>query len=212
MLVIFDLDGTLLDTLEDIADSMNEALSYYGYQESSVKKYIDYIGSGVNQITLKAMHITSPNDDFENIKKRYIENYKKNQLNKTKPFLGMIETLEELKRRGHMIACISNKPDLDVKNMIKHYFGNLFDFVLGFKTEEEKKPNPITLKYAQDYFRVLKDEMIYVGDSRYDYQYANNFGIKLIMCRYGYEKKEVLDSFKDTIFITKPSELLKEVK
>lgn len=212
MVVIFDLDGTLLDTIYDIADAMNEALVFYGYAPSSPKEYIDYIGSGVNQLTLRAMHQEIINNDFENIKARYIENYKKNQLNKTKPFDNMVETLIELKKRGNKLACISNKPDSDVKKMIAYYFDGLFDYVLGFKTEKEKKPNPITLEYAKDYFKVSKDEMVYVGDSRYDYQYANNFNIKLIMCRYGYEKKEVLDSYKGLIFIDKPEDLLKEVK
>lgn len=211
MLIVFDLDGTLLDTIHDIAYSMNLALEKYGYKTWETNEYINFIGSGVNEIVKKAMQKNNE-EDFNKIKADYLINYQKYQMYKTIPFEGMTGTLNELKKQGHKLAVISNKPDDDVKRMMEHYYPGIFEFVLGFKNEETKKPNPITLEFARDYFKVKKEDMIYVGDSIFDYQYANNYGIPLIICLYGYEQKARLNEFKNTIFIEEPNDLIEVIK
>jgi len=211
-LLCFDLDGTIIDTLYSIAVSMNDALKFYGYEESKTEEYINYIGNGIDEITLKAMKIKEKNDDFDKIKTLYEQNYQKNQIPLAKVWPNMPEVLEELKGRGYILTCISNKPDKNVKEMVEHFYPGLFSYIQGYSASIIAKPHQRHLEIMAEKFGLTNREVAYIGDSRVDEAFAHNYGCDLYLVTYGYEKKDVLFGFKPVKFIDSTKELLEVFK
>jgi len=205
--IVFDLDGTIIDTLYSIAYSLNSALVNHGYMPSETKEYISYIGDGIDELVLRAMHLKEKNEDFFKIKEEYQDNYLKYQISLATKFEGMEETLIYLKNKGYKLACISNKPDLNVKEMVSSFYPGLFEYVAGQKASVKKKPNKEALEIMAQYFGLTKEEIAYVGDSHVDYNFANNYGCTLFLATYGYEKEEIMKNLKPAIFIDKPLDL-----
>ena len=209
-MICFDLDGTIIDTLHSIAYSCNLALENHGYKTYPDKEYINFIGNGMTELVLRAMHIKEKNEDFEAVRKEYQDNYTKYQISEAKPFLNMFSTILELKRKGYLVSCISNKPDLDVKNMVEHFFPKMFDYIAGFRDDVIPKPNRLHIDMMRDQFGLSEDEVMYVGDSHVDYEFALNANVKLILALYGYDKREVLLGYKNVYgYIESPKELLR---
>jgi len=206
--LVFDLDGTIIDTLYSIAYSCNQALTNHHYEPSEVKDYINYVGDGMKELVLRAMKLKEPNEDYQAICNMYQENYAKYQIDLAKPFDGMEETLKRLKEKGYHLACISNKPDLNVKEMVEHFYPGLFEYKAGQKDEVKRKPHEESLCIMADFFNVKKEEIAYIGDSHVDALFAKNFGCDLYLATYGYERKENLYSLNPLHFFDKPEDLI----
>ncbi len=186
--LIFDLDGTLLNTLPDITRAINDALKAEGYGYSfSLEEAKSLIGGGAERLVRKALK--DKGDDpvaFASLKKAYMPLYKAYQEDSTKPFDGLEETLHDLKGKGISMFVVSNKPDSLAQIVVPHYLPGLFKGISGQKEGELPKPNPSsTLRIIED-FSLSKEETLYVGDSSFDVETAHNAGLKSVLVLWGY--------------------------
>lgn len=208
-IVIFDLDGTLLNTLDDLSDSTNYALSKFGYPTRTIEEVRQFVGNGVAKLIERAIPDGKNNSNFEKCLSIFKENYAQNMYNKTAPYNGIIEMLSNLKSKGIKIAVVSNKFDLAVKELCKIYFDKYIDFAAG---ENEalgikKKPAPDTVISVLTEFNFAPEDAVYVGDSDVDIMTAKNSHMPCISVTWGFRDEKFLLKSGATILINAPSEI-----
>ena len=208
--VIFDLDGTLLNTLDDLADSTNFALSSLKYPQKTLEEIRNFVGNGVAKLIERAIPQGIQNPNFEKCLTIFKQYYSQNMYNKTKPYDGIIEMLTELRNQGCKVAVVSNKFDAAVKELCKKYFDNLVDIAIG---EDEvhgikKKPAPDTVNKVLELFSAKKEDSIYVGDSDVDIMTAKNSELSCISVTWGFRDIDFLKQHGADIIIDKPEQLL----
>ena len=211
---IFDLDGTLLYTLEDLKDSVNFALNKFNYPERTLDEIRIFVGNGVRLLIERALPQGSQNPDFDRCLNCFKEHYAKNMYNKTKPFDGIEEMLNTLKTRNYSIAVVSNKFDAAVKQLCKTYFDKKIELAIGESEAEglRKKPYPDSVLYAMNLLNCEPAKTFYIGDSEVDIQTANNSGLKCISVTWGYKNEEYLKAHGAQIIVHKPSDILEILK
>lgn len=207
--VIFDLDGTLLNTLDDLADSTNYALSRFGYPTRTIDEVRQFVGNGVAKLIERAIPEGKNNPNFEKCLAIFKENYAQNMYNKTAPYNGIIEMLSNLKSKGIKIAVVSNKFDLAVKELCKKYFEGFIDFAAGENEAQgiKKKPAPDTVISALNEFNFALEDAVYVGDSDVDIMTAKNSKMPCISVTWGFRDEKFLLENGATILINAPSEI-----
>lgn len=207
--VIFDLDGTLLNTLDDLADSTNYALSKFGYPTRTIEEVRQFVGNGVAKLIERAIPDGKNNPNFEKCLSIFKENYAQNMYNKTAPYNGIIEMLSNLKSKGIKIAVVSNKFDLAVKELCKKYFEGFIDFAAGENEAQgiKKKPAPDTVLSALNEFNFAPEDAVYVGDSDVDIMTAKNSKMPCISVTWGFRDEKFLLENGATILINAPSEI-----
>lgn len=208
-IVIFDLDGTLLNTLDDLADSTNYALSKFGYPTRTIEEVRQFVGNGVAKLIERAIPDGKNNPNFEKCLSIFKENYAQNMYNKTAPYNGIIEMLSNLKSKGIKIAVVSNKFDLAVKELCKKYFEGFIDFAAGENEAQgiKKKPAPDTVISVLRKFSFSPEDAIYVGDSDVDIMTAKNSHMPCISVTWGFRDEKFLLKNGATILINAPSEI-----
>ena len=211
--VIFDLDGTLLNTLDDLCDSTNYALKQFGYPERTLDEVRHFVGNGVKKLIERAIPDGINNPDFEECLRVFKEHYAANMYNKTAPYNGVPEMLKELRLKGIHTAVVSNKFDAAVKELCKKFFGDLVQVAIGENEEKgvRKKPAPDSVFKAMNELKVSIGEVIYAGDSETDVQTAKNAEIDCIGCAWGFRPKEILEQEGARYIIDAPQEILKIV-
>ncbi len=201
--IAFDLDGTLIDSVHDIANSMNAVLKDNNLPLHSVEKYKSFIGEGAYQLVQKALNYTGDIDS-------YFEQYKKyaliNCVN-AKEFNNVSDTLLKLKD-NYKLAVITNKPIDQATKAIEHYFPNIFDYVLGQKEDVAKKPNKEPMDILLNHFNISNKEVLYVGDSHIDFEFASNCNTDVLILTYGYSKEGFMDTLDSKYKINEFKELL----
>lgn len=207
--VIFDLDGTLLNTLDDLADSTNYALSRFGYPTRTIEEVRQFVGNGVAKLIERAIPEGKNNPNFEKCLAIFKENYAQNMYNKTAPYNGIIEMLSNLKSKGIKIAVVSNKFDLAVKELCKKYFEGFIDFAAGENEAQgiRKKPAPDTVISVLNKFNFAPEDAVYVGDSDVDIMTAKNSKMSCISVTWGFRDEKFLLENGATILINAPSEI-----
>lgn len=207
--VIFDLDGTLLNTLDDLADSTNYALSRFGYPTRTIEEVRQFVGNGVAKLIERAIPEGKNNPNFEKCLAIFKENYAQNMYNKTAPYNGIIEMLSNLKSKGIKIAVVSNKFDLAVKELCKKYFEGFIDFAAGENEAQgiRKKPAPDTVISVLNEFNFASEDAVYVGDSDVDIMTAKNSKMPCISVTWGFRDEKFLLENGATILINAPSEI-----
>ncbi len=207
--VIFDLDGTLLNTLDDLADSTNYALSKFGYPTRTIEEVRQFVGNGVAKLIERAIPEGKNNPNFEKCLAIFKENYAQNMYNKTAPYNGIIEMLSYLKSKGIKIAVVSNKFDLAVKELCKKYFEGFIDFAAGENEAQgiKKKPAPDTVISVLKEFNFASEDAVYVGDSDVDIMTAKNSKMPCISVTWGFRDEKFLLENGATILINAPSEI-----
>lgn len=207
--VIFDLDGTLLNTLDDLADSTNYALSRFGYPTRTIEEVRQFVGNGVAKLIERAIPEGKNNPNFEKCLAIFKENYAQNMYNKTAPYNGIIEMLSNLKSKGIKIAVVSNKFDLAVKELCKKYFEGFIDFAAGENEAQgiKKKPAPDTVISVLNEFNFAPEDAVYVGDSDVDIMTAKNSKMSCISVTWGFRNEKFLLENGATILINAPSEI-----
>jgi len=208
--VIFDLDGTLLNTIEDLKESTNFALSAFGYPVKTVEEVNSFVGDGVSKLIERAIPNGKDNKDFEPCLQMFKFFYSQNMLNQTKPYEGINELLETLKAKGIKTAVVSNKFDSAVKELTKKYFDGLISVSIGENEKEgiKKKPAPDMVLKALKELDVQPSDAVYAGDSNTDILTAQNTGIPCISVSWGFRTKEFLLENGAKTIIDYPSELL----
>jgi phosphoglycolate phosphatase len=207
---IFDLDGTLLDTLTDLAASCNYALRTHGMPEHSIDDVRRFVGNGVRKLMERAIPEGEANPDFEATFATFREHYMHHSLDTTKPYPAIMETLAELKARGCRLAVVSNKMMAATVELCKHFFPDTIEVAIGENEAEGicKKPAPDTVYAALRKLGVSKDDAVYVGDSDVDIQTAANSGLPCISVLWGFRDRDFLIQHGAKTFISAPSELL----
>ena len=205
---IFDLDGTLLSTLEDLASSTNYALRTHNMPEHSIDDIRRFVGNGVAKLIERAVPNGKDNPDYESTLNTFRQYYMQHSLDTTKPYPDVVETLTELKSRGKHIAVVSNKFDAATKELCRHFFGSLVDVAIGEHEGVRKKPSPDTVVEALRQLNVDAGGAVYVGDSEVDIETARNSHLPCISVLWGFRDKEFLLANGATTFISSPLELL----
>ncbi len=208
--VIFDMDGTVLNTIEDITDSVNYILGKYEIPLRSVDEVKHFVGNGARVLMDKAIPEGEAHPLFEHILAEYEAYYEQHCNIKTGPYKHIPELLKELSARGHKLAIVSNKPMGAVRELNKIYFGEYVPVAIGVTDKLRRKPYPDECLFAMDELGVTKEECIYVGDSDVDFKTAVNTGLKSISCLWGFRTKDELISsgVKDNFFVNDPLEIL----
>jgi phosphoglycolate phosphatase len=207
---IFDLDGTLLDTLGDLAASVNYALRTHGMPEHSIDDVRRFVGNGVRKLMERAVPDGVSNPDFEAAFSTFRQHYMAHSLDTTKPYDGIPEALEALKAEGCRLAVVSNKMMAATQALCRHFFPDTIEVAIG---EDEahgirKKPSPDTVYAALRSLGVGKDEAVYVGDSDVDIETAANAGLPCVSVLWGFRDRDFLIQHGAKTFISAPSELL----
>jgi len=210
--IIFDLDGTLLDTLDDIADSMNHVLKVHGLPEQPVEAFKLFIGDGVTNLVSRAAMAAEADKaglDFAKLETEYRAEYELRQADKTAPYDGVPELVKALSERGIKMAVLSNKPHEATVQIIKDYFpGIFFDSVLGQSPGRPVKPDPSGALEILDALGVPRREIIYLGDSGTDMRLAKAVGIMAVGALWGFRGRTELTQNGADAFAEGPIDVL----
>lgn len=204
---IFDLDGTLLDTLNDLHASCNYALRTHGMPERSLEEVRQFVGNGVKKLMERAIPNGLENPLFEETLQTFRQHYLLHNLDTTLPYPGIMEMLQQLKAQGKRIAVVSNKFYAATQDLCKHFFGDTIQVAIGEREDIKKKPAPDTVLEALRQLQVTRQDAVYVGDSEVDVETARNSGIPCISVLWGFRSKSFLLSHGATTFIETPNEL-----
>ncbi len=209
MTVIFDLDGTLVNSLYDLGDSVNEALSQYSLPLRSYDEYRMFVGNGTKLLVSRSVPSSVRDTEIEKaVFERFSALYEQNCLRKTKPYDGIIEAVCELKKSGAMLAVASNKPRDFCCKIVEALFGaKTFDVIEGSRDGVRKKPYPDIIMNIIARLEADKDKCVIVGDSDVDVETAKNSGMRCVGCSWGFRDRSVLESAGCDIIIDTPSEL-----
>ena len=209
-LVIFDLDGTLLDTIADLAESANHALKQLGYPTRDVEKIRTFVGNGVNKLLFRALPDEEKTEEnMMRMRTHFVPYYDAHNADLSAPYPGIVALLEELQAKGLRMAVASNKYQEATVKLVKHYFP-MIDFVevLGQREGINVKPDPTIVFDILKKAGVSKEETLYVGDSGVDMQTAINAGVDAIGVTRGFRPRTELEDFHPMGLIDQAEELL----
>lgn len=209
--VVFDLDGTLLYTLEDLKNSVNYALFENGFPTRSLDEVREFVGNGIENLMRNASPQNISQEAFEKCFSSFKEHYKIHSEDNTKEYDGITAMLKALKKNGFLLAVVSNKADFAVKTLCEKYFGDLLDVALGETEGVKRKPCPDSLNKVLSDLGVSKENCFYVGDSDVDVITARNASVKCIACTWGFRSRGVLENENPEYIIDSPEEILRIV-
>ncbi|MCD7982296.1 MAG: HAD-IA family hydrolase [Clostridiales bacterium] len=211
-LIVFDMDGTILDTLEDLTDSLNYALKKSGMSERSLSEVREFVGNGIRKLIERAVPANTPTDVVDRVMGDFSDNYRQNCANKTRPYDGIPEVLSALKNRGIQTAVVSNKVDFAVQQLCVQYFDGLFDMAVGEREGVRKKPAPDAIYAVLEHFGTEKKDALYIGDSEVDIQTAANAGLDCVCVGWGFREEDFLLRSGAAVVLNKSDEILRYVE
>jgi phosphoglycolate phosphatase len=204
---IFDLDGTLLSTLADLAASTNYALRTHHMPERSIDEVRRFVGNGVKKLMERAIPDGLNNPLFEDTFATFRQHYMQHNLDTTQPYPGIMQLLEQLKAEGKNIAVVSNKFYAATRELCRHFFGDLVPVAIGEREDIRKKPAPDTVIEALRELGVDKEGAVYIGDSDVDIMTAKNSGMPCVSVLWGFRDKEFLLEHGATTLISQPEDM-----
>lgn len=207
-LAVFDLDGTILNTLEDLCDGVNYALEQGGFPLRTLEEIRNFVGNGVRKLIERALPPGTDTETVERVLAVNREYYRTHCTNKTKPYEGMGELFGEMKKRGMKLAVLSNKADEAVKMLCGHYFPNVFDAAYGAREGVAGKPAADALCAILDEFSLGRQNVVYIGDSEVDIKTAENAGTDMIIVDWGFRSREDLLQNGAMNLVSAPLEIL----
>lgn len=190
--VLFDLDGTLLDTIEDLADSLNHVLAEASLPTHSVEEVRRLVGNGIPKLLERAVSADTPRARIGELYRAFLDYYLTHCRVKTRPYPGIPALLAALRDRGLRLAVVSNKADPATQALIRDFFGPCFDFVLGATEGRELKPDRAMVDAALRALSIQSEEAVYVGDSQVDIRTAENAGMPCVSVTWGFRSRETL--------------------
>lgn len=204
--VIFDLDGTLVNTIDDLAGACNTLIQKYNAPYKwTLEDYKRFVGNGAKKLVFRAFGESLDDQTLDLRYEEFKEIYEKTKLDNAHPYDGIVEQLNILKDMGVKMAVVTNKPDKAAKGMVEHIFGkDYFDFVIGCQDGIPVKPDPTTTKMALEKLGCKAQDAIYFGDSEVDIKTAKNAYIEVVGCSWGYRSFEVLFAQHPSVIIDEP--------
>jgi len=206
--VIFDLDGTLLDSLQDLADSTNHVLAQFGYPVHTLEDIRRFVGNGVRVLMERAVPDNLTPSEFETVFSEFKAYYVDHCMDKTKPYPGINELLEKLKANHYKVAIVSNKLQGGVDELYARFFKDLVQVAVGECPEVKRKPNPDMVNKALEKLGSTADEAVYVGDSDVDLATARNSGLPCISVLWGFRDRDFLIQNGATHLVSNPDEIV----
>lgn len=218
MIIIFDLDGTLLNTIDDLGYACNYALEKTGYPTYPISAYLAKVGNGINNLIRRALpEAERTEENIRRVRAYFVPYYNDHNCDYTRPYDGMPEVLKQLKAQGHQLAVASNKYQAATEKIVNHFFPDLFDVILGEREGVERKPNPQIVLDILSTLNIKHSTLLYFGDSLVDFETAKNAGVPFVACSWGFVKREqlleagircIVDQPKEIITLTKQNHLL----
>lgn len=215
MIVIFDLDGTLLNTIDDLGYACNYALEQTGYPTFPIEEYPAKVGNGINNLIRRALPETERTEEnILRVRAHFVPYYNEHNCDFTRPYKGIPELLATLKAQGHLLAVASNKYQAATEKIVEHFFPGLFDVVFGEREGIERKPNPQIVYDIVSKLSPLnaKCSSLYIGDSLVDRDTAQNAHVPFVACSWGFVPRETLLRAGVTRIIDSPEEVINELK
>lgn len=212
---IFDMDGTLVNSLEDIADAVNEMLTHYGFEHHTLEEYRYFVGNGSRKLIERSIAKERVSDKkfVDEALKFYDGCYQRRLTNKTKPYEGILEMLERLKKKNIPMGCVSNKQDFGVQAIVEKLFpAGMFDAAIGDREGLPRKPDPTKVLKMASEFGVAPSEVAYFGDTSVDMQTAHNAGFFAIGVTWGFRPRSELVESGAALIIDQPLELFDHVE
>jgi phosphoglycolate phosphatase len=211
MLIIFDLDGTLLNTIDDLGHACNHALSQLGFPTHAIDSYPALVGNGVKNLIRRALPESERTEEnVERVYTAFVPYYDAHNADYTRPYEGIVGLLQNLKKEGHTLAVASNKYQAATEKTVNQLFPGIFDVVLGEREGIARKPDP---QIVYDIFRMTNhtsnttSSVLYVGDSLVDMETAQNAQLPFIACSWGFVSRQQLLQAGATQIIDHPAEL-----
>lgn len=206
-LVIFDLDGTILDTLEDLHASTNAALSAFSMPERSLAEVRSFVGNGIRRLMELSVPEGTPAETIDRVQQFFTEHYKLHCNDKTRPYAGIHALIRELRQAGCRTAVVSNKDDYAVRALCELHFPHLFDAVVGSREGVRKKPAPDSVNEVLSQLSINRESAVYVGDSEVDQETAANAGMTLIAVTWGFRDEDLLRRIGCEVVVTNVQQL-----
>lgn len=207
-LMIFDLDGTVLDTLEDLAVSTNYALAQHGFPQRSIDEVRRFVGNGIGKLIERAVPDNTALEKIQAVLETFKQHYGEHCANRTRPYDGIMELLDDLKERKIQTAVVSNKADFAVQELCERYFPGRFDFVVGEREGIRRKPCPDSVNEVLRTLHAEAQEAVYVGDSDVDVDTAANAGMDMIGVSWGFRGRAFLTEHGAVRIADRPEDIL----
>ena len=208
---IFDLDGTLLNTLGDLAASTNYALRQHGMAEHSIDDVRTFVGNGVGKLIERAVPGGLENPEYESVLDTFRKHYMQHSLDTTKPYPGIEDMLRRLRSEGCRVAVVSNKFYDATRELCLHFFADTVEVAIGERHDIRRKPAPDTVIEAMRQLGIDRSGTVYVGDSEVDIATARNTDIPCISVLWGFRDKEFLTAHGATTFISSPDDIFRHL-
>jgi phosphoglycolate phosphatase len=208
MTIIFDLDGTLLNTIDDLGYACNYALGHIGYPTHQIEDYPRMVGNGINNLIRRALPETERTEEnILRVRAHFVPYYNDHNCDYTRPYEGIPELLKKLKAQGHQLAVASNKYQAATEKIVEHFFPGVFDVILGEREGIERKPNPQIVFDILHSFTPSLVQSLYIGDSLVDRDTAQNADVPFVACSWGFVSREALIENGVGRIIDKPEDL-----
>lgn len=207
--IIFDLDGTLLDTLGDLADAANASLKHYGFPVHTVNSYRLFVGEGLHTLVKRILPDSSTESDVAKLMEKFAEIYATNWNSNSAPYPGILEMLQSLSGAGMQLAVLSNKPHNFTKICVDMLLPECsFSFVYGKRDGIARKPDPVGALEIAEKMNLSVNEILYVGDTATDMQTGNNAGMKTIGVEWGFRERKELEDNNAWKIVSTPDEVV----
>ena len=209
--LIFELDGTLVDSIEDLAQATNYLLKEDDLPLHDLKEYRLFVGNGVDKLLERAL----PCDRKQMVKEyrqRFDQYYKDHCLDHTKPYFHMKELIDTLNQKGYKMAVVTNKPKANATTIVNALFPGCFAYVFGNTSYQPKKPHPCLTQLAMQLLDARQDETLFIGDSHVDIETAKNAKLKSVGCTWGFRGRQELENAGATYLVDDPLDILKLLK
>lgn len=211
-IAIFDMDGTILNTLDDLCDSMNWTLRHHNLPERTLDEVRSFVGNGIHKLVERAVPAGSSEELVEEVFTTFNAYYKDHCAVKTRAYDGIPELVRSLRDLGVITAVVSNKADYGVQSLRRDYFDGLFDYAVGEKEGVRRKPNPDGVLDCIRKFGLTQADAVYIGDSDVDYATSVNAGVDVIMVGWGFRDEEFILSCGAPFVVHTPEEVLDIIK
>lgn len=215
MIVIFDLDGTLLNTIDDLGYACNYALEHTGFPTHQIENYPRMVGNGINNLIRRALPESKRTEEnIWRVREYFVPYYNEHNCEYTRPYEGIPEVLKMLKAQGHLLAVASNKYQAATEKIVSHFFPGVFDVILGEREGIPRKPDPQIVK---DIMAQLNDQkandpmVVYIGDSLVDRDTAENAHVPFVACSWGFVSREALIKAGVARIVDVPTEISNEI-
>lgn len=207
-LAVFDMDGTILNTLEDLKNCLNYALHHNGYPERSLEEVRRFVGNGIRKLVERGVPEGTGTEQIDKVFEDFKVYYKVHCTDLTVPYEGIPALIKELRSKGVLTAVVSNKVDFAVQELVERFFNGLFDMAVGDREGIAKKPAPDSVFAVLDALHVEKQDAVYIGDSDVDIATAKNAGLDSIIVEWGFRDREFLEEKGARVFAKTPEDIL----